>query len=73
MKALFLIFLLSPAFAGEVDVQELMDRCQASLEGKPQWEWSVVRVRAILEMGIKVPVLASFSVNPEVELFFVKK
>lgn len=73
MKAFVLFFLLcSPAFAVD-DMQVLLERCQSSLEGKPQWEWSVVRVRAILEMGIKVPVLASFSVNPEVELFFVKK
>ncbi|MES2526451.1 MAG: hypothetical protein V4598_05165 [Bdellovibrionota bacterium] len=54
-------------------VQTLMDNCQESLEGRGNWSWSMIRVRAILEMGIKVPVLASFSINPEVELYFIKK
>lgn len=74
MKAILLsIFLLSPAIAGKTDAQKLMDDCQAALEGKPQMAWSVIRVRAILEMGIKVPLLISLSLNPEVELYFSKK
>ncbi len=63
----------SLAIADENPVQNLIDSCQQSLEGRGDWNWSVIRVRAILEMGIKVPVLASFSVNPEVELYFTKK
>ena len=76
MKTLILAALLlsSTAFAAdEQDVQDLMNRCSQSLEGKGNWSWSLIRVRVILEMGIEVPVLASFSVNPEVELYFTKK
>lgn len=74
MKTLFLfLFFVAPVMAAENDVQEFIESCQASLEGRAQWDWSVVRVRTIVELGIKVPVLASFSVNPEIEFFFVKK
>lgn len=71
---LLLIFLSLPAVAAETSpVQVLIDNCEQSLAGKGEWNWNVIRVRAILEMGIKVPVLASFSINPEVELYFTKK
>ena len=73
MKALMLILLLSSASANAGEVQDLMDRCHETLRGQTQWNWTVVRVRAILELGIKVPVLASFSVNPEVELYFTRQ
>ena len=76
MKALILSILLisTQAFADTAEnPQELMLRCQESLEGKGDWSWSQVRVRTILEMGIEVPVLASFSINPEIELYFTKK
>lgn len=77
MKALFLAVFLtfsSGAFAAdERDVQNLIESCQSALVGKGNWSWSLIRVRVILEMGIEVPVLASFSVNPEVELYFTKK
>ena len=76
MKPLILAALLmsSSVFSSdERDVQDLMDSCQQSLEGKADWKGSLIRVRVILEMGIEVPVLATFSVNPEVELYFTKK
>lgn len=76
MKTFFLLILVSTsslAFGAENPVQTLIGNCQQSLEGRGNWNWSVIRVRAILEMGIKVPLLASFSVNPEVELYFTKK
>lgn len=74
MKAFILSVLLisSPVMAAD-EVQDLMVRCQDALRGDSHWSWSVVRVRAVLELGIKVPVLATFSVNPEVELYFTKK
>ncbi len=37
------------------------------------WAWDIIRFRTVLELGINIPVIANFSVNPEVEFFFVKK
>lgn len=76
MKAFLLIFLLISAGAtanSEDEVQNLMVRCHESLEGKGHLQWNLVRVRTILELGIQVPLLASFSINPEIEFYFSKK
>ncbi len=76
MKTLIITALLisTQTFAETLEnPQDLMLRCQESLEGRGDLKWSLVRVRTILEMGIKVPVLASFSINPEIELYFTKK
>jgi len=73
MKAfiLSLILISSPVIADET--QELINRCEEALRGESHWDWNVVRVRVILETGISVPFLASFTVEPEVELYFTKK
>lgn len=73
MKTFILLFSLITLPANAGDVQELMNRCHESLRGETQWSWNVVRVRAVLELGIRVPLLTSFNVNPEVELYFVKQ
>ncbi len=76
MKFFILIALLvsTHTFAESAEnPQDLILRCHESLESKDNWKWKLVRVRTVLEMGIKVPVLASFSVNPEIELYFTKK
>lgn len=73
MRIFILLFALSSFTAHAGDVQDLMNRCHESLRGETQWSWNVVRVRTILELGIRVPLLTSFNVNPEIELYFVKQ
>ncbi|HXH76483.1 MAG TPA: hypothetical protein VNJ08_16045 [Bacteriovoracaceae bacterium] len=37
------------------------------------WHWDVIRVRAMLELGIEIPLISKLSINPEIEFQFVKK
>ncbi len=37
------------------------------------WAWDLIRVRTVLELGVEIPVITKFSINPEVEFHFVKK
>lgn len=74
MILLFLLIVSTPVIAGEKDsAADFLVRCQDALEGRTDWNWTVIRARVILEMGFEIPAIASVSVNPEVELYFTKQ
>jgi hypothetical protein len=73
---LFLLFTFSAAFAQmpaeeiETDVEKIACALEESEE---VLAWDVVRVRTVLELGVEIPAISKFSLNPEVEFYFVKK
>ncbi len=81
---MFLFFTLlvgESAFARGVDFEvqkqaEDYSLALASTEMAPvarAWHWDQIRIRAILEVGVEIPVISKLSINPEVEFAFVKK
>ncbi len=75
MKFLTLSFFL---ISFSLQAQEIQKISNAFLSASfPESEnhlvWDVVRVRAILEMEVNVPLVTKISVNPEIELYFTKK
>lgn len=75
--AFFALVVGTSAFAQRLDVQSQAEDFSLVLEEMPTagryWSLELIRARLVLELGVKIPVIANFSVNPEVEFHFVKK
>lgn len=80
MKILFFLFLFVTSAYGTtptIGIEEQADNLIYALEENETnmsqvWAWDVVRVRTVLELGVEIPMISKFSINPEVELFFSK-
>jgi hypothetical protein len=53
--------------ATPANVMELMQTLPASL---PRHSLESIRIRKVLEVGIEIPIISKFSLNPEVEFYF---
>ncbi len=74
MKVLIFVLLFSfNAFAEapSCELNEDVDKITEVLEGSDLF-LELVRVRTTLELGVDIPGITNFSVNPEVELFFTR-
>lgn len=75
MKILiFVLFFSFSAFAETApscELNENVDKISEVLEGSDLF-LELVRVRTALELGVNIPGITNFSVNPEVELFFTR-
>ncbi len=54
------------AFSGALEAQ-------STQPASSDWVMHVVRIRTVLEFGVEIPLIAEFSINPEVELYFSKR
>jgi len=84
-KIILILSMLSiTAFANPVnqmDVQRQINEISSALEGSQihrryyftNTVLKTIRVRTRLEFGIEIPLIASFKLKPEVELYFSKK
>jgi len=77
---LVLLLAAAPAFAATVaseltknsnTLTQFLD--EKELEGPLAWHWDVIRVRTVLEVGVVVPLISNFSLNPEIELYLTKR
>jgi hypothetical protein len=67
-------FAQDPIYEMEENIRSISSALEKStLRNESTWQWDVIRVRAVFELGIEVPLISKFSLNPEVEFFFVKK
>lgn len=77
MMLFFTLIIGSSAFASTPDfeLQKQAVDLSTALEQTAghKWAWDLVRVRTVLEVGIEIPLITKFSLNPEVEFHFVKK
>jgi hypothetical protein len=74
MVAWSLLFLIHSVNA--TDFRNQIEAYSMALEegrsSKKAWECYLIRVRTILDFRLEIPFISSFSINPEVELHFVK-
>lgn len=67
MKYLLLLVLVLPLEEQLVEYADVLNQQEAQKMG-----WDVIRIRTVLQLGVDIPFISKFSVNPEVEFCFKK-
>lgn len=80
---ILLLTIVFPVFANSssFELQEQIEGVSSVLERSDldrdfyysYWKLNTVRVRTILELGIEVPLITKFKIQPEIELYFSNK
>lgn len=79
MKFFFLLLIVTLPHARAQDLERQIESIGQSLDTGgshslgQQWPGEVIRIRTTLELGIEIPLVSKFSINPEVEFYFSNK